>query len=307
MSRTFITAVVVIAILLAVILFVSWSRSPMSEQETAAVPGSGDAVAGGRPEVVQLGNAPGAQGEEVTADGQLVGAEPLGDEVMRRLQERVEAGELPPPLDRQPLLDQIEAAGADNERVLELNGVLRGLDLQKADLKLIDLSDADAAEVNLNDAQLQGADLSRASMPGAKLQGADLTAALLDRIDLRGAQLERATLEASARGADLRGVRLNEASLAGADLTQADLRSTIFHDASVGANFREADLRLTDFTGADFMGADLTDADLEGAILDDVSNLSCDQLQKAQNWATAKRPEDLACGEPRPHSRVNGQ
>lgn len=237
-----------------------------------------------------------SRGEEIAVAERLTGVEPLRREVAG--DEEAEEGSRA--FDRQALLEAIDGPGADNVRVAELAGQLRGVDLQNADLKLMEMRGVEAPEINLSGANLQGADLSQASMPGSRLNGADLTGAILDGIDLRGAHLEGVTLKASARGADLRGVRMNGAALEGADLTGADMRSAYLIDSSMGAIMRQADLRYADMRRADFLGADLTGADLDSANLLDVGNLTCEQLQRARNWARSLRPSDLACGEPIP-------
>lgn len=79
------------------------------------------------------------------------------------------------------------------------------------------------------------------------------------------------------RGLDLTGANLSGANLSGADLCGVDLRGAVLD----GANLFKAILD----------GADLRNSDLSG-----VRFVHCAQLQAAQNWQTAYRDEDLACG-----------
>ena len=44
-------------------------------------------------------------------------------------------------------------------------------------------------------------------------------------------------------------------------------------------------------------GADLSGADLSGAELGGVRNLTCNQLKNANNWESAYRDVELACGD----------
>ncbi len=88
-------------------------------------------------------------------------------------------------------------------------------------------------------------------------------------------------------GGALRGLDLTGADLSAADLTGADLRGGILSGASlVGASLRGANLFK-----AMLDGADLDQADLSGAQF-----LHCAQLQMADQWQSAYRDEDLACG-----------
>ena len=122
----------------------------------------------------------------------------------------------------------------------------------------------------------------------------------VDGADLRGAQLEKATLNVRGKLTDMRSANLDGAAIDGSDLTRADLRNASLRGASLGAVWREADLRFSDLSRADFLEADLTGTNLEGANLSDASNLTCDQLKVARNWAAAVRSSDLACGESLP-------
>ncbi len=99
------------------------------------------------------------------------------------------------------------------------------------------------------------------------------------------AEQPEATVDLS--GGALRGLGLEGADLSGADLRDADLRGTNLGNANlVGARLEGANLFK-----AIIDGADLTEADLRG-----VRFLQCPQLEAAQNWQSAYRDEDLACG-----------
>jgi hypothetical protein len=98
---------------------------------------------------------------------------------------------------------------------LDVQTVLHGADLSRANLRDDDLSRADLSRANLS-----GADLRGANLRGANLRGADLLDADLRDADLRGANLRGADLrDADLRGANLRGADLRGANLRGADLT----------------------------------------------------------------------------------------
>ncbi len=85
----------------------------------------------------------------------------------------------------------------------------------------------------------------------------------------------------------LRGLDLRHADLVGADLRRADLR---------GANLSGAKLKGTSLEGANLFKATIEGADLDRANLRGVQFLQCPHLQSAQNWQSATRDEDLACG-----------
>ncbi len=85
----------------------------------------------------------------------------------------------------------------------------------------------------------------------------------------------------------LRGLDLEGADLSGADLRDADLR---------GANLSGAKLRGARLEGANLFKATIAGADLRNADLRGVRFLQCPQLESAQNWQSAIRDEDLACG-----------
>src|SRR5215467_1434341 len=91
----------------------------------------------------------------------------------------------------------------------------------------------------------------------------DLSRAGLRGLDLSGFNLSRADLQ----GADLRGTNLSQANLSGANLQEANLFKAVLD------------------------GADLTGAFLQGAQF-----LNCAQLVLADNWQSAFRDDELACG-----------
>ena len=97
---------------------------------------------------------------------------------------------------------------------------------------------------------------------------------------------------------DLSDGALRGLDLAGADLEGADLRRADFRGANLGgAKLKDADLEGANLFKAMIEGADLDQADLRG-----VQFLQCPQLQSAQNWQSATRDEDLACGAEIPNS-----
>jgi uncharacterized protein YjbI with pentapeptide repeats len=91
--------------------------------------------------------------------------------------------------------------------------------------------------------------------------------------------------------ASLRGVDLAKVDLAGANLRKADLRGTTLS----GAVLIAADLADANFFKAALNGANLFAANLIGARF-----LNCAQLVATQNWQSASRDPDLACGAPIP-------
>ena len=90
----------------------------------------------------------------------------------------------------------------------------------------------------------------------------------------------------------LRGSELTNAVLRGGNLSSADLRDV---------NLVDADLTGTLFWGTRFSSdTNLAGANLDSATLKFVKDLKCEQLQKAANWASTIRDENLACGAPIP-------
>ena len=87
--------------------------------------------------------------------------------------------------------------------------------------------------------------------------------------------------------ASLRGLDLAKVDFAEANLRKADLRGTTLS----GAVLIAADLADANFFKAALNGANLFAANLIGARF-----LSCAQLVATQNWQSAFRDPDLACG-----------
>jgi uncharacterized protein YjbI with pentapeptide repeats len=135
--------------------------------------------------------------------------------------------------------------------------LLRGADLQQADL-----SGANLAYIDLRDTYLAGAHFEGADLEGAHLEGADLSGTFLEGADLSDANLADVDLSNAEElwkpGTDMRE--------RGAGLAHADLS---------GANLIGADLSGADLSGANLKGANVTDeqlaecASLEGAIMPD--------------------------------------
>jgi uncharacterized protein YjbI with pentapeptide repeats len=123
-----------------------------------------------------------------------------------------------------------------------------------------------------------------ADLSGTNLSGANLSWANLSRVNLIMA--------------DLSEVNLTEANLSGAWLFGADLSK---------ANLILANLSLADLSLADLSGADLSGANLSGANLCNARNITCKQLTEAENWETAYRDSELACGKeiPKPPSETS--
>jgi uncharacterized protein YjbI with pentapeptide repeats len=91
---------------------------------------------------------------------------------------------------------------------------------------------------------------------------------------------------AGLRGLDLSGFDLSEADLRGADLR--------------GTNLGGANLSSAQLDGVNFFKAVLDGADLAGAFLNRAQFLNCAQLIVTQNWQSAFRDDELACGAPIP-------
>ena len=175
------------------------------------------------------------------------------ERVLRFLKEAKLIRAMPP--DKQPVIP-LKYASLENIQ-LPHRILLRGADLQQADL-----SGANLAHIDLRDTYLAGAHLEGADLEGAHLQGADLSGTFLEGADLSDANLADVDLSNAEElwkpGTDnwKRGAGLSHADLSGANLIGADLS---------GANL----------SGANLKGADVTEeqlaecASLEGAIMPD--------------------------------------
>jgi uncharacterized protein YjbI with pentapeptide repeats len=89
---------------------------------------------------------------------------------------------------------------------------------------------------------------------------------------------------------DLSRAGLRGLDLSGFDLSEADLR---------GADLRGTNLGRANLSSAHLDGA-LDGADLSGAFLNGAQFLNCAQLIITQNWQSAFRDDELACGAPIP-------
>jgi uncharacterized protein YjbI with pentapeptide repeats len=165
------------------------------------------------------------------------------------------------------------------------DGLLKGADLERANLAGALLEDATLTGADLEDATLTGALLSEANLAGIAFPGANLTSASLRGATLTGANLSRATLtganlsRATLTGTNLQFARLTNTFLREANLTGTDLRGANLTGAHLGfANLTDANLaimKLTDaelirttLTGANLSRANLIGADLTDAIFD---------------------------------------
>ena len=107
------------------------------------------------------------------------------------------------------------------------------VDLQRL-LKKVDLERTNLEDVDLRWADLRRANLERTNLEDVDLRWADLRWADLRWANLRGANLEGANLEgADLRWANLRGANLRWANLRGADLWDTDLRDTDLEEADL--------------------------------------------------------------------------
>jgi uncharacterized protein YjbI with pentapeptide repeats len=191
--------------------------------------------------------------------------------------------------------------------------VLRGADLDGADLRGADLSGANLGGASLAQAHLQGTNLSWAMLHGARLAGAVLHGAHLVLADLREADLRGAKLQgANLSWAKLRGARLDDATqldakwrivwsivnhggverdLQGIDAVGADLHATDLGRADLrGANLAMALLTMARLQGANLGGAELHGADLRGANLHG-ARVTREQLAVAESFQGAILPD----------------
>jgi hypothetical protein len=108
----------------------------------------------------------------------------------------------------------IETKGVQGERADLRVANLTYANLEGANLRDAFLRDANLEDANLKDANLRRASLYAANLTGANLTGANLTRANLTRAKLWSASLYGANLEgANLSGADLRYVKLSHAIL----------------------------------------------------------------------------------------------
>ena len=148
----------------------------------------------------------------------------------------------------------------------------------------------------------------RILLKGADLQQADLSGAYLTDIDFRGTYLAGAHLEeanlarAELQGADLSGTFLSGVDLSGADLTYVDLSNAegLWEKATYlwkrGAGLNDADLRNINLSGADLSNANLSGANLKGAEVTEEQLAKCKSLegatmpngQKYEDWLKNK-------------------
>ncbi|WP_051188718.1 pentapeptide repeat-containing protein [[Leptolyngbya] sp. PCC 7376] len=163
-------------------------------------------------------------------------------------------------------------------RSLKLTGYVEHTDSEE-DIQLEATTLSVLKGIELNDAELENLNAARGNFEGANLQGANLQGANLTRANLTRAKLDKANLERAnlwytklcdsyLREANLIGVtfwktnlnraRLGQANLTGANLTNSNLERAIL----IGANLERANLTETNLKGASFEGANLTEANL---------------------------------------------
>ena len=159
------------------------------------------------------------------------------------------------PPDEQPVIP-LKYASLENIE-LPYRILLRGANLQQADL-----SGANLANIDMRGTYLAGAHLEGADLEGAKLEGADLSGAFLEGADLSGANLADVDLSNAEglweKGTDnwKRGAGLGRADLSGANLIGADLSGANLSGANVkGAHVTEEQLAEC----ASFVGATMPD------------------------------------------------
>jgi uncharacterized protein YjbI with pentapeptide repeats len=192
----------------------------------------------------------------------LVVLDALGPTRQERLLRFLKEAELirAKPPDEQPVIP-LKYASLENIE-LPHRILLRGADLQQADL-----SGANLAHIDLRDAYLAGAHFEGADLEGAFLEGADLSGTFMEGADLSDADLADVDLSNAEdlwkKGTDMweRGAGLSNADLSGANLS--------------GANLSGAKLSGANLSGANLKGANVTEeqlaecASLKGAIMPD--------------------------------------
>ena len=146
---------------------------------------------------------------------------------------------------------------------------------------------------------LKGANLQEAQLQGAWIDGANMEGALLRKADLRGAKLEGAWLrtaqmpEARLYRARLRGAKMQHAYLGSAYAERADFSHTCLKCATLDfmclrdANLNDACLAKASMKQAKLHGAALIGADLSGAILIAAKLKNALYLNQAK-WENAK-------------------
>jgi uncharacterized protein YjbI with pentapeptide repeats len=124
----------------------------------------------------------------------------------------------------------------------------------------------------------------------------------LSEIELIGSQSGEKKAVISLRNADFNGALLTETHLGEANLRAARLLGANLTKATLwGATLSEANLSGASMEGAVLWGASmggaiLDKANLKSADLRGVTDITCEQLQKALNWHLTYRDDDLACG-----------
>jgi uncharacterized protein YjbI with pentapeptide repeats len=164
----------------------------------------------------------------------LVVLDALGPERQERVLRFLSEADLiqPTPADKQPVI-ALKYGSLENIE-LPYRILLRGANLQQADL-----SGANLAHIDLRDTYLAGAHLEDANLEGAFLEGADLSGTFLEGADLSGANLADVDFsnaeELWKKGTDMweRGAGLGHADLSGADLSNANLESANLKGADV--------------------------------------------------------------------------
>jgi len=135
---------------------------------------------------------------------------------------------------------------------------LRGLKLQKANLKGADLHQAKLQFSNLSGADLDGANLDRAKFQEANLYGAQISNAVLQNCNfmeanLQGTNLENSKLVSSQFNED---VMFDKANLKGADLTDASgLSVPQIQSAQVNENTKLPEYLSDDMEDEDFLNS----------------------------------------------------
>ncbi|RMX57678.1 hypothetical protein pdam_00005021 [Pocillopora damicornis] len=168
------------------------------------------------------------------------------------------------------ILEQLE------ELVKGIN--LDSADLSKLDLRFINFKMANLRKTDLWNANLSNCCLERANLSGAHMDGAILSCTRLQRAHMEGASLRGCNFEDPAgTRANLEGVNLKNSDLEGSQLGNVNLRVATLKGANLqncilrGAVLAGADLENCNLTGCDLQDANLRGANITGATIKEIT------------------------------------
>ena len=151
--------------------------------------------------------------------------------------------------------------GVALERARLENATLVGVQLQRADLRVVQLQGADLSEAKMQEAtlqgvQLQGADLSETQMQGAILSGVQLQGATLRGVKMQGAMLLGVRMQGvDLSNSELQGATLQAVQLQGARLQGVKMQGiTTGNDGSFEERIKRQIYQESKLTGVTFEG-----------------------------------------------------